>query len=113
MDHNIPFTEDQWWRCVNNLNVMSHFLKLKNWKEYATDESVSHLVLAIEEFENFAYQLYNNFGNQFHHDADARRVCPNPNCHGVFAYFFSDWEYCPKCGTKLLITGNNEKEEEQ
>lgn len=105
MNKNIPFTEDQWSRTTNNLNCSSHVFKLKNWREHVTDEDVDRLTRAIDEHQNFSYQLYNNFGDQFNHRPDARRVCPNPDCHCMYAYFFADWKYCPKCGTKLLITG--------
>lgn len=105
MAKDTPFTEDQWWRIVNKVNCYSHIFKLKDWKDHVDDKNIERLIAAIDELENFSYQLYNNFGDQFNHRPDARRICPNPDCHGVYAYFFADWEYCPKCGTELLITG--------
>lgn len=105
-DKTIPFTEDQWWRVVNNLHVKIHNLQISE-EFYPTidNEERSEIAEAIDQFENMAYQLYNNYANQFHHNPRARACCPNPECKGIYAYFWSDWNYCPKCGTKLEKTG--------
>ena len=105
-DKPIPFTEDQWWRVVNNLHVATHILKYKE-EVYSRidDKERDKIISAIEEFENMAYQLYNNFAEQFNHDSTARSYCPNPECKNSYAYFWTDWDYCPKCGTKLEKTG--------
>lgn len=101
----IPFTEDQWWRVVNNLHCTMHSLKyLEEFYPRIDDDERERMVKAIEEFEQFSYKLYDKFGDQFHHHPDARSVCPNPDCHNIYAYFFEDWKYCPKCGTKLIFT---------
>lgn len=102
----IPFTEDQWWRVTNNLHVTTHSLKyLEKVYPRIDDQERERMVQAIDEFHQFAYQLYHNYADQFHHNPSARSCCPNPDCKGIYAYFWSDWNYCPKCGTKLKKTG--------
>lgn len=77
-------TEDNWWRIITNYRVAK-----KNFDRSAND------------LEEFAMEMYSKIADQFKHDPSARRWCPNPFCETVYAYFFTDWEYCPKCGTKL------------
>lgn len=77
-------TEDNWWRIITNYRVAK-----KNFDRSA------------DELEEFSMEMYSKFADQFTHDPGARRWCPNQNCNTVYAYFFADWEFCPKCGTKL------------
>lgn len=102
----IPFTEDQWWRIINNLHCTTHSLKYKE-EVYPkiSDNERNCMVKAIEDIEQFSYKLYSKFDDQFKHNPEARRVCSNHKCHSIYAYFFEDWKYCPKCGSKLTVEG--------
>lgn len=108
MINSIPFTEDAWWNVSNSLSVNSHILKLKNWRELMTEEDVTRLLESIEQYRDFASTLYSKYADQFIHDPQSRSVCPNPKCHNVYAYFWDDWKYCPKCGTALKFTYKNQ-----
>ena len=91
-DEKMPFTEDQFFRITTNVRILARNL-LK--------EGYSELQESIDQLIDYASSCHDKFTDQFHHDPRARRICPNPECHGIYAYFYEDFLYCPKCGTKL------------
>lgn len=94
----IPFTEDQFFRISTNTRILSRNLH---------KEGYSELQESIDQLLDYAGSCHDKFADQFHHNPRARRICPNPECHGIYAYFYDDFLYCPKCGTKLE-TGSKE-----
>ena len=115
------FTEDNFHRTLNNLAVSVRSIidypcgKAEHDKELffiVRTEDGNRLSREIREFEEVASLLNSHFSEQFHHNSSARRVCPNPDCHGIYAYFYEDFLYCPKCGTKLATSKDlGEKDE--
>lgn len=88
----IPFTEDQFFRITTNVRILSRNLHKEGYGE---------LQESIDQLLDYAGSCHDKFADQFHHNPRARRICPNPECHGIYAYFYEDFLYCPKCGTKL------------
>ena len=88
----IPFTEDQFFRITTNVRILSRKLP---------KEGYSELHGSIDQLIDYAESCHDKFADQFHHNSRARRICTNPECHGIYAYFYEDFLYCPKCGTKL------------
>lgn len=88
----MPFTEDQFFRISTNTRILSRDLHKEGYGE---------LKESIEQLLDYAGSLHDKFADQFHHIPRTRRICPNPECHSIYAYFYEDFLYCPKCGTKL------------
>lgn len=104
-----PFTEDQFHRTTNNLRITVNRLTRRS-NSSLTPEDKSRLYSDFCAVDTMATLLYMRFFVQFNHKPSARRICPNPDCHHIYAFFFDDWEYCPQCGTKLLKTVYEEEE---
>lgn len=96
----MPFTEDQFFRISTNVRILSRNLHKEGYGEL--QESINQLL-------DYAGSCHDKFADQFRHNPRARRICPNPKCHSIYAYFYEDFLYCPKCGTKLE-TGCKRKE---
>ena len=119
MDKTI-FTEDNFYRTLTNMSIaMRGTIEYpcgkaerdnSMWFAIQTKDA-NNLSRAVREFEEMAFMLECNFSDQFHHTSTIRRICENPNCHTIYAYFYEDFLYCPKCGTKLTETRNDLKEE--
>ena len=113
------FTEDQALRIANNFNCRIHYFMRKHKTLLDKDTSaiivddreMGNLYEAALEFESMYWALFNNFCDQFHHSPKARSICPNPDCKGIYAYFFEDWKHCPKCGTKLEFSYINKEDQ--
>ena len=90
----IPFTEDQFFRITTNVHILSRNLPKEGYEQ---------LQESIEELIDYAASCHDKFADQFHHNPRARRICPNLKCDGIYAYFYEDFLYCPKCGAKLEI----------
>ena len=88
----IPFTEDQFFRIITNARILSRDLHKNGY---------GRLQETIDQLIDYAGSCHDLFANQFHHSPRARRICPNTECHSIYAYFYEDFLYCPKCGTKL------------
>lgn len=88
----MSFTEDQFFRITTNTRILSRDLHKNGYGKLK--ESIDQLI-------DYAGSCHDMFANQFHHNPRARRICPNPECHSIYAYFYEDFLYCPKCGTKL------------
>lgn len=99
----LPFSEDQFIRVSTNLRIC--FRNVCRPGDIVTEEQCKRLYVAAEEACDMMHQLDYNFSSQFHHNPRARRVCPNQNCHSIYAYFYEDFLFCPKCGTKLIGKG--------
>ena len=109
IDH-IPFTEDHVFRVSTNLRVTSKsIVRPGRTITYADQEQMN---MAVEEAMDIYHQLADKFSDQFHHNPGARRVCPNPACHHIYAFFYDDFLYCPQCGTKLIGKGPGMEEAE-
>lgn len=93
-NQNIPFTEDQVHRLINNLSIDNHNFELQS-KRYVQD---------MNDAMNLLGMFNDIFTERYNHNSYVRRVCDNPDCKSVYAYFYEDWHYCPKCGTKLRTT---------
>ena len=113
LDH-VPFSDDHFHRLIQNCSID---LKIISTPTTFDDDhysistfNINRTVEDVSQLMDFASQLYNRFDNQFKHNAKIRRVCPNPNCKSKYAYFYEDFLYCPKCGTKLITTRDNRKE---
>lgn len=105
----MEFIEDHFYRVMQNLDIVCKQLTTPQ-RLIITDEWKSRLRIACEEARDIAYMLHENFSGQFNHNPKVRRVCPNPECKHIYAYFYEDFLYCPKCGTKLVTTRDDRKE---
>ena len=105
----VPFTEDQFHRVMNNLLIVTHRFQFRS-KTTIDEQDRRDLYRVVEDITSMAYQLFHVYGKQFHHQVWARRTCPNPDCHSIYAIFWEDWEYCPKCGTPLRKDYANKEE---
>lgn len=90
----MPFTEDQFFRITTNVRILSRDLYKNGYGEL--QESIDQLI-------DYAASYHDKFADQFHHNPRARRICPDPECHSIYAYFYEDFLYCPKCGTRLKV----------
>ena len=66
---------------------------------------------ASQEVMSMAYLLESHFFEQFKHNSRVRRICPNQDCHTIYAYFYEDFLYCPKCGMQLITTRDDRPKE--
>ena len=98
----MTFSEENFYRTMTNLHIYTKIFTRPGY--VPTKESQSELYNIVEETTQMSYMLHDNFHNQFNHNPKVRRVCPNENCHHIYAYFYEDFLYCPKCGTKLITT---------
>lgn len=106
----MTFSEENFYRTMTNLHIITKHLTMPEHR-VLTEEDQSRLYIAVEEATKMAYMLERNFFEQFKHTPRIRRVCPNPECKCIYAYFYEDFLYCPKCGTKLITTRDDRKEE--
>jgi hypothetical protein len=116
MEKNSIFTEENFHRTLTNLAISVRGIidypcgkaVRENQKHFpVTTQDACELSRRVREFEEVAMLHYLNFSNQFHHTPKFRAICENPECHNIYAHFYEDWRYCPKCGTKLTITREN------
>ena len=114
----MKFTEENFFRIINNFGiVVTHkFYKTKQPYIIISRKEANDMRRCSEEIVGMACMLQDKFAKQFHHNPRARKICPNEDCKTIYAYFYEDFVYCPKCGTKLT-TGvkkhDRKKEEEQ
>ena len=101
-----PFTEEQFLRISTNLHIIVGGLTRRD-NTLLTPEDKHDLYVASEEMNTMAHLLFDRFFLQFNHSPSARRICPNPGCRHIYAFFFDDWRYCPQCGAKLIKTMYN------
>ena len=101
-----PFTEDQFHRISTNLHIIVSRLTRRE-DTLLTPEDKHDLYVAFEEMNTMAHLLFDRFFLQFNHSPSARRICPNPRCRHIYAFFFDDWRYCPQCGARLIKTMYN------
>lgn len=105
----MEFIEDNFFRVMTNLHIVCK--QATSPSCIVMTEDLKHrLYAACEEASDIAYMLHENFSGQFNHNPKVRRVCPNPECKHIYAYFYEDFLYCPKCGTKLVTTRDDRKE---
>lgn len=97
-----PFTDDQFHRTMANLHIVVSRICRKS--SNIDEEEKRSLYTASNEAMNMAYMLHQRFFAQYNHNPSARRVCPNPECHHIYAFFYDDWKYCPQCGSRLIKT---------
>lgn len=116
------FTEDNFHRTITNLTVNKHCTldypcgkAERNHEKSITIslEDAYNLDRSIDDFVAMAALMQNNFSNQFHHNCRVRRICGNPDCHTIYAYFYEDFLYCPKCGTKLTTTRDDRNDKKE
>lgn len=121
MNHPI-FTQDEFHRTLTNLSIVEHqtisYPCSKAERDYRRSFSISvndanNLNRRINDFVLMAVLLERHFSDQFKHNPKARAICPNPDCHGIYAYFYEDFRFCPKCGTKLEFTNEEESNDNQ
>lgn len=102
------FTEDNFHRTITNMSIACRSIldypvgkaqREKSSVIVMTVEDAFRLARSIQELEELACLLNHNITKQFHHGK--RRICENPDCHHIYAYFYEDFRYCPLCGTKL------------
>ena len=106
-----PFTDDQFYRTMTNLHItVSGLTRRSNY--ILTEEDKHRLYVDSESVMNMARMLHNRFFLQYNHKPSARRVCPNPDCHHIYAFFFDDWKHCPQCGARLIKTSWDYEREE-
>lgn len=99
----IKFTEENFWRILTNFKIVVNHRFYPSKDEYIVipRKEADEMHKCSEEFIDIACMLHDKFADQFHHNPRARKICPNENCKTVYAYFYEEFEYCPKCGTKL------------
>lgn len=92
------FSEDNFYRIMTNLSVCSRPISLRR---QLSQKEFENLDMAISDVTDMMGMFHDRFASQFKHDPRKRRCCPNDNCQSIYAYFYDDFHYCPKCGTKL------------
>lgn len=99
----MKFTEENFFRIMTNFGiVVTHkFYKTKEPFIIIPREEADKMLRCSEELVEMAYALEDEFAEQFHWNSRARKNCPNENCKTIYAYFYEDFIFCPKCGTKL------------
>ena len=121
MDNPI-FTQDEFHRTLTNLSAVERQVISypcgKAEREHQSNFSISvkdanELGRCIYDFVLMAGFLEHHFSDQFKHNSKARAICPNQDCHGIYAYFYEDFRFCPKCGTKLKFTNEWESNNNQ
>lgn len=70
-------------------------------------ELVDAITRDMQQMMEMMGMYESKFRSQF--KPGTRRVCENPNCMHTYAYFYDDFLYCPKCGTKLKDTDNKKE----
>mgnify|MGYP007101848240 CR=1 FL=1 len=106
----VPFTEDHFYRCMTNIRLSLRSICQPG--HIITQDDSDEAWLATEEACSIMRQLEDRLHTQFKRNCRIRRVCPNPDCKGIYAIFYEDFLYCPKCGTKLLTTYDEREQEE-
>lgn len=102
----MKFTEDNCHRIINNLSIivegrLSRAARREEPYILITKKEAVDMSNCAREAGEMVSMLADNFSDQFHHNPRTRRICPNEKCKTVYAYFYEDFLYCPKCGTKL------------
>lgn len=112
----VPFSDDQFYRLIQNrsidLKMISTPAAFDGGRYDICALYINRTVEDVSQLLDFAGQLHNRFDDQFKRSSKIRRVCPNRDCKGKYAYFYEDFLYCPKCGTKLLTTRDDRKDKE-
>ena len=104
------FSQDEFDRSFTNLHIL-----MRSVIDYGLSEARNsghpYIPVPVKQAEllSNAYSqhieiesvLANRFSDQFRNDQAPCRVCNNPNCKSQYAYFYDDFLYCPRCGTKL------------
>ena len=121
MDH-VPFSDDQFYRLMQNCYIDLKLIstpfegvrgtQFENGRYDICERYINQTVQDVSQLIDLAGQLHDRFHNQFKNNIDVRRICPNPDCKSRYAYFYEDFLYCPKCGTKLVTTRDDRKETE-
>lgn len=115
------FTEDNYHRTLTNLAVTIRSCidypcgkAERNNQDYfpMSVKDANQISRNVREFEEVSSLCERHFFDQFHHTSKVRRICENPDCHGIYAYFYEDFLYCPKCGTKLTTTRDTRENKE-
>lgn len=104
-----PFASDEYHRVTNNLAINSKMLSLLHYRNddgktctYSIEE-IEDLHSSIENALDFMASLAYHIEKQFE-NGSTRKICPNENCHTVYAFFYENFKYCPYCGAKLIET---------
>lgn len=109
-DIKVPFTEDNFFRCMTNIRLSIRSICRPG--HVITKDDSDEAWLATEEACSLMRQLEYHLHTQFKHSCKVRRVCPNPDCKSIYAIFYEDFLYCPKCGTELVTTRDDRKNTE-
>lgn len=107
----VPFTEDNFFRCMTNIRLTIRSICRPG--HIITKDDSDEAWLATEEACSLMRQLEYHLHTQFKHNCKVRRVCPNPECKGIYAIFYEDFLYCPKCGTELVTTRDDREKENE
>lgn len=98
----VPFTEDNFIRCMTNIRLSIR--SVCRTGHVITQDDADKMYLVTEEACSIMQQLECHLHTQFKHNSKVRRVCPNTDCKNLYAIFYEDFLYCPKCGTALVTT---------
>lgn len=82
------FSDENFYRLSQNLSIDSRLVKNERIQEDLYD-AIGMLNMYHQKFEG-----------QFNRGARSR--CPNPECKCVYAYFYDDFKFCPRCGAELI-----------
>ena len=105
----VNFSEDTYFKLLQNASIWKKCLN----RSKSTHVGNSNLVMVsgdvvdgidrdLSAWCRFAGEFNSAFYNQF--SRGVRKVCTNPLCNAQYAYFYADFAYCPKCGTRLMCT---------
>lgn len=109
----LKFSEETFNRLMQNGSIW-----IRNLETAPRSKSMPNLVILqmelvdaitrdMQQMMEMMGMYESKFGSQF--KTGTRRVCDNPNCLHKYAYFYDDFLYCPKCGTKLTTTDNKKE----
>lgn len=109
----VIFSEDTYVKLLQNASIWKKCLE----RSRGTRVGNSDLVLVsgsvvdgidrdLSAWCDFAGEFDSVFRDQF--QRGVRTVCTNPNCNAQYAYFYADFFYCPKCGTRLMCMKKEE-----
>ena len=109
----LKFSEDTFNRLMQNGDIRVRNLENAPRSKQFPDivglqtELVDAVARDMRQMMEMMGMYERKFGSQF--KLGTRRVCENPNCMHKYAYFYDDFLYCPKCGTKLTIMDNKKE----
>lgn len=109
MKQQLPFTEESFFRAMSNLKIASKTLSSPG--HLVTEKDCENMNEAVEGAIDVAYSLERRFSRQFKYNQKVRRECPNEKCGNKYAYFYEDFLFCPRCGTKLVTTRDERDKE--